>query len=192
MSSCDSCKYFDSNHSDCRRLISATSVAPNDICGNYKPKQEEKQRGRCKDCVYYNGQQMLCLVTQSRKNPSQTCGNYKLDITQQEEKQMKDCIVEKHEVKLDGTWCQVIPVVDTESKIMFHDPRQQPTPAAPVPGAFLVSHLMIYKSDPYYRTSRTMRVVLNKNMQIVTSFNPNDAVSPALEVDQRYATVILD
>ncbi len=108
---------------------------------------------------------------------------------------MKDYIVEKHEVKLDGTWYKVNPVVDTENKIMFHDPRQQPAPASitpPVPGAFPVSYLMIYKGDPYYRTSRTMRVVLNKNMQIVTSFDDSAESIPSLEADQQYATVILD
>ncbi len=109
---------------------------------------------------------------------------------------MKDYIVEKHEVKLDGTWYVVEPILNTENKIMFIDPR--PAPAAPtrttspVPGAFLVSHLMIYKGDPYYRTSRTTRVVLNKNMQIVTSFDDSAESIPSLEADQQYATVVFD
>ena len=34
---------------------------------------------------------------------------------------MKDYIVEKHEVKLDGTWYVVEPILNTENKIMFID-----------------------------------------------------------------------
>lgn len=108
---------------------------------------------------------------------------------------MKDYIVQKHEVKLDGTWCEVNAVVDTENKIMFHDPRQQPAPAsvAPaVPGAFSVNHLMIYKGDPYYRVSRTMRVLLNQDLDIVTKLEANQPEPDKPSPGCFYATIILD
>ncbi len=77
---------------------------------------------------------------------------------------------------------------------MFTDPRPAPaapSSMAPVPGAVIVSHLMIYKSDPYYRTSRTMRVLLNQDLDIVEKIKSNYAEaepSPGCF----YATVILD
>lgn len=116
---------------------------------------------------------------------------------------MKDYIVQKHEVKLDGTWCEVNAVVDTENKIMFHDPRQQPAPAAgisagissaiaPTPGAFSVNHLMIYKGDPYYRTSRTMRVLLNQDLDIVAKLKAKQPEPDKPSPGCFYATIVLD
>ncbi len=153
----------------------------------------------CGDCIYYNGQSMACLISNLRQTPNNHCDNYKADKPKQETKQMKDYIVEKHEVNLDGQWWDIEPFVDTVDKIMFSDPRPQltspvapaPQPAVPVGGAFKVSHLMIYKTDSYYRTSRTMRVMLNQDLDIVEKIKANYAEaepSPGCF----YATVILD
>ena len=150
--------------------------------------------GNCGSCGYYHRYIGKCLnndVMKQMRQANDWCINYE---PKQEERQMKDYIVEKHEVKLDGTWCKVNPILDTDTKIMFHDPRQQPAPAsiaAPVPGAFSVNHLMIFKGDPYYRTSRTMRVLLNQDLDIVEKMKAN-YVEAEPSPSCFYATIILD
>ncbi len=108
---------------------------------------------------------------------------------------MKDYIVEKHEVKLDGEWHKVSPILNTDSKIMFPDPRPMPITPAPaavsVSGAFAVSYLMIHKHDPFYRTSRAMRVVLNQDLDIIEKIKA-DYAEVELSPGYQYATVILD
>ena len=155
-----------------------------------------EQDASCGSCGYYNPHIGKCLnndVMRQMRQANDWCINYE---PKQETKQMKDYIVEKHEVKLDGTWYAVDPIVNTEGKIMFTDPRsatipQPAAPCAPTPGAFKVTHLMISKNDTYSRTSRTMRVILNDDMDIVTKLKPNDAEATTAQ-GCFYATVILD
>lgn len=180
--------------------VSKQMREPNDSCANHTHKAnsfiniEREHNISCSTCVFYD--HGTCRKSGFDTQLGHACSDYQT-ITKQEVKQMKDYIVEKHEVKLDGTWYAVDPIVNTDGKIMFTDPRsatipQPAAPYAPTPGAFKVTHLMISKNDDYYRTSRVMRVVLNKNMQIVTSFDDSAEVIPSLNTNEQYATVILD
>lgn len=128
----------------------------------------------CSTCIYYNGFINKCMdetVTKQMREPNDWCANH-IFKPKQEVKQMKELINETIEVKLDGAWCEVVPVFEDDNLVFFNDPRPTVAPAipiSPVPQPITkVTFSCVNKRDKVnYRVSRFVDVVINSSFEIV-------------------------
>ena len=169
---------------------------PTDVMIGAFPSLFKSNAVSCGACNHYNPHISKCLnndVMKQMRQANDWCSKYE---PKQEEKQMKNYITETHEVKLDGEWHVIEPVINSDTKVMFTDPRPMiagiaPAAPAPIPGAFIVSYLMIYKGDPYYHAKRTMRVILNDQLNVIATMETDAPARPLIEGEQ-YAIIMLD